>query len=388
MKIYLIKILFITSLFSTDYAIIIGINNLGLKSAKNDAIAINRLLKAYNVKGISLLLTQDATKKNILALLNAYKKGLKKGDNLFFFFSGHGISEFEPSIKDKKLLKLLKDSFAFLPYDFNKKDIYNTIISSKRDLAPIYRYLDKKGVNLIIFMDSCFSGNGYKEMLIKTEPQFNTFPYKNLIYFSATTRSDIAIGKIRGVFSDILEDSLYRHRKLLNVKEYIENQNIAQTPLILTKNKNYTFFKNRSSFKKEYLIALKSKNRDLKLTILNEDEEESREFKAGNLLNIEAKSKKNGYLLLFSLDTNRNLSLFSYTKIKAYQNEQIAEIEDLESSKGKVFFKAFLVKKELFLKIKKICVEQEVLSRIKIKNIIKLLQKENLSSDFKSIIIK
>ncbi len=60
---------------------------------------------------------------------------------------------------DKKLKEWLENSTALIPYDGNPKDILNSFIITKRDIKPILKKLDDRGIDVVWIVDACFGGN-------------------------------------------------------------------------------------------------------------------------------------------------------------------------------------------------------------------------------------
>lgn len=80
----------------TRYAIVIGISDYpGLSSdlsyGDDDAVAVEKVLtESYDFDDITMLINEKATRSSIFNAVDKYKAQLKSGDELVFFFSGHG----------------------------------------------------------------------------------------------------------------------------------------------------------------------------------------------------------------------------------------------------------------------------------------------------------
>jgi hypothetical protein len=121
---------------------------------------------------VYLLTEKKATRAKIKASLKAIVQRAKKGDYLYFFFSGHGSSLSDKEIKideynTKELMKLMHNSGLIIPYDFNINQTTKTAIIGSRDLKENNGYgfqkLDTNGVQVIMISDSCYSGNIYRQ---------------------------------------------------------------------------------------------------------------------------------------------------------------------------------------------------------------------------------
>lgn len=240
MKGLFILILFLNSLFATNYALIIGccqdyksneINS--LYGTKNDVKAIYKSLKKVCKKrDIKTLTNTQATKNNILSSLKTLANKTKRGDVLYFYFSGHGAVAgdnkifFEPIKGDRDRKKRLNKT-ALIPYNIDlssKSSAYKSSIITSNSLVPIFKKLDNKGVKVVMFVDACFAGNSYRSADNELSKLFNEankieaprvkskkINYKNLIFFSASLNSIQAKeivdekGILRGEFTKYLE---------------------------------------------------------------------------------------------------------------------------------------------------------------------------------------
>ena len=166
-----------------NHALIIGccekypyINATPLYGTQNDARHIFEILvqerKVVKQHNTDYLLGANATFSNIKNSLKRVEddKSLKRGDTLYMFYSGHGTSLsdkefFNNNIPDhEKVVEWIKNSAGFIPYDYNPKDVLNTLLISKRDFVPTFTKLDKRGVNIVWITDSCYAGNGYRSI--------------------------------------------------------------------------------------------------------------------------------------------------------------------------------------------------------------------------------
>jgi tetratricopeptide (TPR) repeat protein len=125
-----------------------------LKYADKDAILFSDFLKTPNggntkSENIKLLLNENAKMGDFWGAA-AYLEGkLKKGDRLYLYFSGHGVSQSD-------------DKYYFLPYDClpNKDEniYFNTGHISIRDVKEeVIETEVTKGIEVIFIMDACRS---------------------------------------------------------------------------------------------------------------------------------------------------------------------------------------------------------------------------------------
>ena len=96
------SIIFATDIYNNTWALLVGIEKYTaegiseLNYAVDDAEAIRKvLIEQHNVNpdNISLLLNDDATKRNIERGLIDYYKNSDPDDRIIFYFSGHGVTE-------------------------------------------------------------------------------------------------------------------------------------------------------------------------------------------------------------------------------------------------------------------------------------------------------
>ena len=260
MRVFVVLLLLWSAVFAKEYAFLVGLNHNALQGAVNDAKSIKKVLTAKHIDSIIYLYDEQATRKNILTQLSTLIDTLNKCDSLYFFFSGHGTSLFDPSFesyisKDKRLQKLLENSGALIPWDFDSENIVDSIISAKRDLAPLFRKIDKKGAFAMLMIDACFSGTSYKELNfsnelpIAIEPHFGeeAYPYENIIYLASTSSSDWAVEDTsqrpyRGYFSRALEKCLSQHEKLQALKICLEKSEMPQSFVVYPERKDFYLF--------------------------------------------------------------------------------------------------------------------------------------------------
>ncbi|MDD5389854.1 MAG: caspase family protein [Gallionellaceae bacterium] len=143
-------------------ALLVGINDYrgisDLHGCVNDVTNMRDVLRSYlgfTNKEIRVATDARATKAGILSRLDWLVKGAKAGDFLVFHYSGHGSQ-----IRDRDGDEL-EDGMDELicPHDFDWDGTY--ILDD--DLNAIFKTLPK-GVLLEVFLDSCHSGTGLRDV--------------------------------------------------------------------------------------------------------------------------------------------------------------------------------------------------------------------------------
>lgn len=249
-----------------NHALIIGIGKYPfqpLEGPKYDAIAIKEVLNkkwGFKEKNISTLIDSEATRKNILLSIDNLYDKTSSGDNIFIYYSGHGTSIYDNTIK----APLPETSGALIPYDVaglkTKQELLDKLIIGRNDLRPRFSKLDMHGRHLFIAIDACYSGNTIRNTndpeelptrfmdvnrLVKADPSTihndllssndaipsdidkNIYPYQNIVYISAASEYEKAqdiphrlLHKIptidnnpHGAFTNTLLEHLYNPSK-------------------------------------------------------------------------------------------------------------------------------------------------------------------------------
>ena len=380
MKKLLLILLLPISVYPNSQALIIGTNKNGLQGAVNDANAIKKLMKYQGVHS-TILLNKQATKANILYHLRGITNRLKRGDRFYFFFSGHGTSLLDPAFKglinsDKKLLSLLENSGGLIPWDFNDRRAYQTIISAKRDLAPIFKKIDReKKAFAMVMIDACFSGmsfkdfntNRHKQLPIRTKVHFknNSYPYKNIVYIASTVMSDWALEDrnhrpYRGFFSKALEHCLYRTNRVDYLKRCINSYPMPQSVVVYSRNKTALLFEN---YRRNYrykdikvipkvkpivdeLFSMATSTGDIEIVATQYNGIERKVYTPATPLSLEVKTKKDGYLVFMSFGKDKRLKLhypkYEHRKLFRDGSEELGEFEAKEPF-GDEYLIGFLV---------------------------------------------
>ncbi len=145
------------------YAVIIGINSYKnginpLKTAVNDAKAVEKILK--EVYGFETILITDnlATKDYILETIESIAKKVKANDQIIIYYGGHGYFEKQT------------DTAYWIPSDA-KSDSFVKGIKSK-DISDLLKMSESKQV--LIVSDSCYSGTMDRDNSIQWKSQSDT----------------------------------------------------------------------------------------------------------------------------------------------------------------------------------------------------------------------
>lgn len=143
-------------------ALLVGINDYqgisDLRGCINDVTNVRSILKTYlgfRNADIRVLVDSRATKDNITHRLERMVAEARAGDFLVFHFSGHGSQ-----IRDRDHDELRDHMDELIcPYDMNWDDGFIT----DDTLNATFKELPK-GVLLEVFLDSCHSGTGLKDI--------------------------------------------------------------------------------------------------------------------------------------------------------------------------------------------------------------------------------
>ncbi|MEA3491818.1 MAG: caspase family protein [Campylobacterota bacterium] len=251
---------------ANSYGLLIGIDRYKsatrLGGAVADAVELEKLLKRHGIHNTVVLLDNNATKQAIVTALKSIAYNIKRGDLFYMFFSGHGTSledkGFQSIVdRESRLLTLLENSGALLPYDFDKNSASRSLLIGSRDLRPLFEKIDAKGALSLVVFDACFSGMSYRSLPSKrkrrrhyTMPTYDisfnvkkSHPYKSLVYVASTSASDWAVEDTkthRGYLMQQLEyclngtaDSNGDKRILKQeLKHCIDNSDLPQSPQV------------------------------------------------------------------------------------------------------------------------------------------------------------
>jgi len=145
-------------------ALLVGINkykDAPLRGCVNDSILLRQMLIdrfGFNQpSAIRMLLDERATTKNIKERLEWLVDGAKAGDVLFFAFSGHGSQVVNLNYEEDPEPDGLDEILCPIDLDWEEKMITDDYLSELFDSLP-------DGVNLTVFLDSCHSGTGIRDI--------------------------------------------------------------------------------------------------------------------------------------------------------------------------------------------------------------------------------
>ncbi len=215
----------------------------------NDVQEMRNVLKArWRFDDIRVLTNQQASFNGITKALRQLQIDSGPGDQIFFYYSGHGTSS------EDNHAPVPYGSGAQLAYDFpftgTRKQQLAHLIIGQRDLQPVFKAIEKKGARLFVAIDSCYSGQAVRALntgLINHKPFLSRnvpiapddsmsedlyrytrlplppYPYTKVFFIAAATdtqqASDINAasdhapatrsGKSHGAFSDALLRALW-----------------------------------------------------------------------------------------------------------------------------------------------------------------------------------
>jgi len=385
--------LFSSTLWAENHALIIGccekypyVKATPLYGTQNDAKHIFDILvnerKVVKQSNTNYLIGENATFKNIKnSLKNLENSNLKAGDTLYMFYSGHGTSLsdkefFNNKIKNhEKVVEWITNSAGFIPYDYNPKDVLNTLLISKRDFVPTFTKLDQRGVKIVWIADSCYVGNGdrstengnpakaYKldnslrERIMKiTQRKYKKVPkYKNLLFYGASistlpTQEKFYKHESRGEFSVEVE-------RCLN-KKY-PSSNITHEAFKKCLKSHYSSYNYQPSFSpndgqqarqvvmpttkqrqaqptqsyKEQLFSLESSQALLEISIRpkwNNSEKPIKTFCKGETLKATLENHDAKYVIAFSKDIHNKVIMLQPMKGKSFYGNTLFEMDVTE----------------------------------------------------------
>ena len=388
-KTLLTLLLIISFSYAKDRALIIGCcseyqylqQSLSLQGTKNDAKHIYDILLSRGVKAdnIDYILEKEATRNNIISKLSGVESSdLKLGDRFYIFYSGHGTSVGDRSrfgkkiTKDKEVLKWLENSAGFITYDFNPKDIANTLLIAKRDFRPSFEKLDKRGVKVIWIADACYAGNSYRSgenitnKFIKLDPKLIAQAkqkikrekkpsklYNHLLFFGASlstlpTQEIFYNNEKRGAFSVEIEKCLNEYygegvilnsdlKKCLKLNYansqfepsfYPTKDKKAKEIIIKAPLKAQIKIEKRSF--REKLFSLKSSKPllDIEVKSLNSSSEIIKTFCNHEILSVDIKNKLlNSFVIAFTMDNQKRVIMLQPDKKNLKQSSKIIKTE-------------------------------------------------------------
>ena len=169
------------------HAVCVGINEFKslpvsswLNGCVNDAEDISRALKkiGFTARNITVLRDKEATKKKVMAALEAMVDKAKPGDHLVFTFSSHGTQV--PSLAGDGDVEPDDLDEVFTCYDVKSdgRDWDRKTVISDDELRVLFERVPQ-GVLLEVLLDTCHSGSGLRDlddiqqaMLLGRRPRF------------------------------------------------------------------------------------------------------------------------------------------------------------------------------------------------------------------------
>jgi hypothetical protein len=153
------------------YALLIGIDKYQgiwspLKNAVNDARVIENLLRSsYGFNKFITLYDEEATRSTIIEQLEWLVENVKKEDNVFIYYSGHG--EYKENIHKG----------FWVPYDAPSKSVSGYI--SNNDIQAFLSGIESK--HTLLISDACFSGDIFRGTTMAV-PFENSEKYYNKVH--------------------------------------------------------------------------------------------------------------------------------------------------------------------------------------------------------------
>lgn len=224
-----------------DFAVVIGIEKYQdspmSEFSKSDAGIVKSYFKALGFKerNIELITDEKATRSGIEKAIEAWLPNkVKKNSKVYVYYSGHGAPE--PTTGEAYIV----------PYDGDPNYLSITGYPLKR----LYDRLGKlQAQEVVVLLDSCFSGSGGRSVLAKGARPLVMLPGTtvlpaNMVVLTATQGSQISTSspeKEHGVFTYYFLQALKDGKKELSeiydyIKPLIEDEakllNVSQSPSI------------------------------------------------------------------------------------------------------------------------------------------------------------
>jgi hypothetical protein len=150
-------------------ALLVGISDYehirDMDGPRNDVTAIRDVLVEhwdFAPGDVRLLVDRDATKVAIVNALSQLARESAAGDHLLVYFSGHGTSRLDPT----STWPLPHTTGALIPADFEPTGSLDhqvgQLLVGRWDLRPALERMDRSGVNVMVAVDACFSGNAVR----------------------------------------------------------------------------------------------------------------------------------------------------------------------------------------------------------------------------------
>jgi len=157
-------------LAAAKYSILIGIGTYTYKGFQKldgppeDLKQMRKLLverMAFPAANVVVLAEAGATHAAIVSAVNDLKVRVRKGDSVFFYYSGHGTSVGDALGHSSGLDP---NTGGLVPYDLDPlhgPPVIQQLIVGTRDLGPVFTALDKIATVFAVF-DTCFSADAAK----------------------------------------------------------------------------------------------------------------------------------------------------------------------------------------------------------------------------------
>lgn len=223
-------------LAAQNLALLVGIGNYAVRpldGPPNDVDAMRTMLTqrwGFAMTDVKILTNQEATRANILAGLDDLGRRAKSGDNVLFYYSGHGVSALD-SGNASQGISLPQSSGALVPYDAVATPRDGNVIQASKlivgrdDLRPRLDKLDALGANTLVIADACYSGQAVRsldrpeqgvgslpkrfiaesfndagtqtkvvDMTAAVAPgRIDPYPYKNVVFLAAAAQGETAL---------------------------------------------------------------------------------------------------------------------------------------------------------------------------------------------------
>ena len=290
-----------TEACAARYALLISINSYAnghysdgssiaignLEAPNSDTRRLAELLPSwgYTAQNIKLLQNEQATRSGVLKELAELYSRSATGDDVLIYYSGHGTSWLNSSSAGEQAKNY---SSALIPWDYallreKAGTSGQALLDARRDLRPLFQKYDEGGRNVLLVMDSCYSGalrsgeaagtlrfvpvenfvmTDDMDQAPEIEPLINLGSYHRLALLSAAAIGQRAAelsrpeelkrwptedGKAHGVFTDALLRVLsgklgadFNHDQRVTPRELHEaisiqmaSQGFAQTPMLV-----------------------------------------------------------------------------------------------------------------------------------------------------------
>lgn len=245
----ILAMMFTTGARADKHALLVGVGRYQasirpLEGPVPDVTALRKALtKSWGFPNANItdLTDAGATKEAILAELDKLVAKLKPGDVGFFYFSGHGTSAYDRDLREKAAV-FSPESGALVPYDAKigtAAQVAASLIAGNKDVRPRLLRVHPQATMLVVF-DSCYSGASARSLIAlptrglplsdlvtkqMSDADLDAFgappstagtatgttakpaagggwPYRNVVYISASSKMEKAIDITKGVMRE------------------------------------------------------------------------------------------------------------------------------------------------------------------------------------------